>query len=110
MSSYYYVCVLVLLYVCPHTTICVCSGHKACLKCDTVVSSSFTIALLLLYYYFTTALLQDIRPVSNATLSSSGDAVRLAGTIYASAYYYICVLVLLYVCPHTVLSALQEDA
>ena len=62
VSSHYHIFVLI-LYVCPHTSICVSSHDYIC-------------ALILLYMCPHTA-------------------------IYVSSYCYICVLALLYVCPHS---------
>jgi hypothetical protein len=82
MSSYYYICVrillcvLILLYMCPHTTKYV-SSHIY-----TILYEYLALLYLILYEY-------------------------LALLYLMSSYYYICVrillcvLILLYMCPHT---------
>jgi hypothetical protein len=79
-ASYCYTCVLILLYMCPHTTICVSSYYYMCpLTCVRIL-----LLCMSSYYYMCPH-----------------------ATIYASSHYYICVLRLLYVssycyiCPHT---------
>jgi hypothetical protein len=63
VSAYYHICVRILLYVCPHTTICVSAHYHLCVR-------------TLLY-------------------------VCPHTTICVSAHYYMCVRTLPYVCPHT---------
>ena len=65
-----------LLYVCPHTTICVSLCYYMCVLILSVSS----------YYYMCVLILPYVCP-------------RTA--IYVSSYYYICVLILLHMSPHT---------
>ena len=57
VSSYYYICVLILLYMCPHTTICVLILPYMCPHTTIYVSSYYYICVLILlhvssYYYY----------------------------------------------------------
>ena len=49
VSSYYYVCVLILRYTCAHTTICV-SSYYMCPHTTIYVSSSYYICVLILLH------------------------------------------------------------
>ncbi len=66
VSSYYCICVLILLYMCPHTAICV----------------------LILLYVSSVLPQQPQRNIAMLPLPYT--------TIYMSSYYCICVLILLY--------------
>ncbi len=92
VSSYYYICVLILLYVCPHVaymsmlstlrpfrrscSMCVCM----CPHSNTYVSSYYYISVL--HNYMCVVIQQYMCPHT---------------TIHASSYYYTCVLILLYI-------------
>ncbi len=71
VSSYCYICVLILLCMCPHTAICVSS-----------------------YYYTFVLILLCMCP--HTTIYVSAYYYK-----YVSSYYYICVLIPLHICPHT---------
>ena len=86
VSSYYYICVLILLYMCPHTTICVSSYYYICVLILLHVSSFYYVSSYSSYYYMCVLILLCISPHT---------------TIYLSSFYYICVLMLLYMCPHS---------
>jgi hypothetical protein len=83
VSSYYYICVLILLYMCPHTTIYVSSYSLLCTEfLGFIVQQTFKLnffnvrILVLLYMCPHTA-------------------------IHVSLTCYVRVLILLYICPHT---------
>ncbi len=128
ITSYYYICVLILLYVCPHPTIYVSSYYCTCppnttsvlillymcphTKCPhtTIYVSSYHYVSL--HYYICVLTLLYICPHTPIYLASSyycisiAHSARLSGIapvphIYVSPYYYICVPILLYMCPHT---------
>jgi hypothetical protein len=75
-------CVLILLYMCPHTPICVLSYCYICVLILLYVSS---------YYYITVC-------VSSYSILICICVLIL---LYVSAYSYIFVLILLYMCSHT---------
>jgi hypothetical protein len=59
VSSYYYICVLILLYMCPHTTIYVSSYYYICMKIHQRRIYYYICVLILLYmcrYYISSAL------------------------------------------------------
>ncbi len=135
MSSYYYMCVLVLLYMCPHTTVYALRQHThththtqrwcvdicMCRHMAEDVSNRHTTA----YVYIcmrrhkaagvsnrhTTAyvfvILLHMRAHTYACagiwqrMSSIVILLHTRWCIYVSSYCYICVLILLYTCPHT---------
>jgi hypothetical protein len=113
VSSYYYICVLILLYlssyyyICPHTTICVSSYYYICV-------------LILLYVCPQT--LPILSPTQTllvractAIYVSSNYYIRVHILLYVSAYLpqiphnlvvlFFCVLIPLYVCAHTTIYA-----
>jgi hypothetical protein len=53
VASYYYICVLILLCMCPHTTIYVSSYYYMCPHTTTYVSSYYNICVLILLYMCT---------------------------------------------------------
>jgi hypothetical protein len=67
---YYYICVLMLLYMCPHTTICVSSYYYICV-------------LILLYIGLTESLLRA--PPSASSLSDSHGPTAAIHTLIARA-------------------------
>jgi hypothetical protein len=105
VSSYYYICVLILLHMCPHrlqgqrvrelyvssyyymcphtTTICVLILLHMCPHTTTYVSSYYYICVLIGF--------KD---------SVSENYTFVLILLYVSSYYYICVLILLHMCPH----------
>jgi hypothetical protein len=74
--SSYCTCVLILLYMCPHTTKCMSSYYYMCPHTAMCVSS---------YYYTCVLILLYTCPHT---------------TIYMSSYYYICVHILLHTYAH----------
>jgi hypothetical protein len=76
-SSYCYICVLILLYMCPHTTMCVSA-----------------------YYYICVLMLLCICALPQSARSTRLSRTRLS-LLYVSSYGYICVLILEWMCPHT---------
>ena len=81
MSSYCYICVLILLYMCPHTTTYV----SSCAAEEHGSMFSEVVAII---------------PLLQRIYVSSYYHMCPHTTIYVSSYYYICVLILLYMCPH----------
>ena len=73
VHSYYYMCVLILLYTRPHTTICVSSDNYICGRILLYLCTHTTVCVCIVLC-----------------------VLRLLH-MRASAYYYICVLILLYV-------------
>jgi hypothetical protein len=96
------ICVLILLYMCPHTTVHVSSGGAGWLCC--LPEST-------LYYYTTTLLPPRYYCIQYTTTTTLLRCcllelllhMYLRTAIYVSSYYYICVLILLYMCPQVVL-------
>jgi hypothetical protein len=101
-SSYYYICVLRLLYMCPDNAICVlilllytCPHTTTCCPNTGTLSSPApprashqrSYPLPLLYHHSHICLLLYVCTHT---------------TIYVSSYSYICVLILLYMCPHSI--------
>jgi hypothetical protein len=89
VSSYDYICVLILLcvlirlYMCPHTTIYVSSYYYICVLIRLYMCPHTAICVLIRLYV------------------SSYCYMCPHTTIYVSSYDCICVLILLYMCPHT---------
>ncbi len=85
VSSYCSICVLILLYMCPHTTIYVSSWRRRTLTTK--------ITLLRL----------KLRVVPCMQVAHTCVLILLYmcphNTTYVSSYYYICVLILLCMCP-----------
>jgi hypothetical protein len=80
VSLYYYICVLILLYMCPHTLTAI-VNHR-----------SHTIYVLSYYCIY---------PHTTIYVSSYSQ-----GDSESPHSYYICVLILLYMCPHTTICVL----
>jgi hypothetical protein len=88
---------LILLYVCPRTTVYVSSYYyirphtSVCFHTTIYVSSYYYICVLILLYMcpHTTVCVLILLYMCPHTI------------IYVSSYYYICVLILLYMCPRT---------
>ena len=81
--------VLILLYVCPHTTMCPCTTicvSSYCYVCRHTTMCPTNIQLSS-YYYICVLILLFACPHTITT--------------YMSSFYYTCVLILLYMCPHT---------
>ena len=94
MSSYSYISVRILLYMCPHTVM--------------DVSSYYFICVLILVYIHTGAInVRTSRICSTLTslISSVSSTKRMSryATLYLSSYCYISVIILPYICPHTTL-------
>ncbi len=80
-EAYYYMCVLIILYMCPHTATFVSSCYYICvliLLCMFPRSTTYVSS----YYYVCVLVLLYMCPHT---------------TMYVSSFYYICVLILLYV-------------
>jgi hypothetical protein len=90
VSSYCYMCVLI-LHMCPHPTICVLILLYRCPHTTIHVSSYCYVCVRILLYM----------------CPHTAMCVRILlymcphTAICVSAYYYTCVLILLYMCPHT---------
>ncbi len=82
VSSYYCICVLILLHMCPHTTVCV---------SDTILLIRCLLALGICMCYMCP---HTIPP-------RSWDIYVFSYYGISVLYYYICVCILLYMCPHT---------
>jgi len=93
MSSYCYISVLILPYVCPHTA-------------SYVSSYCYICVLILLHMSSHCPILPDLCP---HTAMCPHTAIHVSSycfmcphtATYVSSYCYICVLILLYMCPHT---------
>jgi hypothetical protein len=90
VSSYCYICVLILLYVCPHTAIYVSSYCYICVVI-LLYACPHTAIYVSSYCYMCVLILLYMCPHTAMCVSS---------------YCYICVLILLYVCPHTAICVL----
>jgi hypothetical protein len=77
VSAYYSICVLILLYMCPHTAIYVSAYYSVCVLMLLYVSSYYCICVRILLY---------MRPHT---------------AINVSSYCYVCVRILLCMRPHT---------
>ena len=102
VSSCYYICVLILLYMCPHTTICVLILLYMCPQ------TSICVLILLNMCPHTTGRgrARFLLPCRPARASRRGvcmcvHANSLLPRCYVSSYYYVCVLILLYMCLRT---------
>jgi hypothetical protein len=102
LSSYYYICARILLYLCVHSTIYVLAFYYICTlvllyvclvdamcphttRCVRVCPHTTICVLILLYVLILLCVLM---------------------LLYMSSYYYICVLILLYMCPHPTICVL----
>jgi hypothetical protein len=101
VSSCYYICVLMLLYMCPHTTIHVSSYYYICALIHLCV-------LILLYMCpHTPIYVSSFYYICPHTIymllyvSSYLSQLRCSSVAAVSSYYCICVLILLFMCPHT---------
>ena len=123
VSSYYYIFVLILLYICPHTTICVSSYYYMCPLATIYMCPHATICVLMLLHmcphattYVPHISVLDVALQARASLNfppkHNGRTFGcIAGAVsvdvdelrYVSSYWWaaICVLILLYLCPHT---------
>ena len=105
VSSYYYMCVLILLYMCPNTTIYVSSYYyirvpiliNMCPHTTIYVSSCYYISSVLILLY------KQVHVSLDAYDTAASVCVLILlymcpnTAIYLSSYYYICVLILLYI-------------
>jgi hypothetical protein len=97
-----YICVLILLYMCPHTLLCVSSYYYyicvlilyICSHTGDASSPDHSATNVSSYYYICVLILYVCPHTGDA--SSPEDSATIV-----FSYYYICVLILLYVCPHT---------
>ena len=96
---YCYICVLILQYVCPHTTICVRS-----VRCRTA------------YYYICVLILLYVSSYYFVCLASRTNSFsffffrwRTRSPRSRKAHYYICVFILLHR-PHTAMCVCQDHA
>jgi hypothetical protein len=88
-----YICILILLYMCPHTPICVLIPY-----CFTCVFILYICVLILLYvssYCYICVLI--------FLYVCSYCYICVLILLYVSSYCYICARILLYMCPHTAL-------
>ena len=125
VSSYYYICVFILLYMCSHTAIYVSSYYYICVLrgCSSLNSASAVYMCVLTVVYLTNicyyiCVLILLYMCLHTTICVSHTAIYVSSycymcphtttcvlillymclhsTIYASSYYYICVLILIY--------------
>ena len=107
-----YIPVLILLHVCPHTTIHVCTaGRRAtpasCAQESYQVSKCPHTAILVpSYYYICVLILLYLCPHTTTCVSSycyicPHTTVCVLQLLYMCPHTIICVLILLYKCPHT---------
>jgi hypothetical protein len=85
MSSCYYICVLMPLHPCPHTSINVSSYYYICLHTTSMCPR--TAMYMSSHYYICVHI--PLHPCPHTT------------TPYTTSCYYICIRILLYICPHT---------
>jgi hypothetical protein len=98
VSSYYYVCVriplyicvLILLHMCPHTTICVLI--LLCM-CPCVVLQMCVLILLYMFPHTTIGVLTQQYVCSHTTKSVCSFHYVCPHTMCVSSYYYMCVLI-----------------
>ncbi len=90
VSSYYYMRVLILLYMCPHTTMSLSCLLYVC------PHTAYSIVLILLYVvsYYCICVLMLL-----CLFHACSMCVLIL--LYVSTYCYTCVLIRLYICPHT---------
>jgi hypothetical protein len=102
LSSYCYISVLILLYICPHTTIYLFSYYYYCtsVRIPPPALTPLPQVLILLYICPHTTSYCYISVLVLLCICSHA-------AIYLSAYYYssVLILILLYICPHTASSA-----
>ncbi len=123
VSSYYYISVLILLYICPHTTIHVCvlillyilSAHVAYCSGVLIVTDIYRyiyryIPICVSSYYMLSAhvALSAYYYICVFILLYMCLHTTILTTIYVSSYYYIYVHILLYTCPHTTVHSLSS--
>ena len=103
MPSYYYICVLIQLYMCPHTTTFLSSYYCIGVRHTTINWPSYyyicphpTIYVSSYYYLCVLVLAHSPLLKTLSRMLLSGLSVIL---LYVSSYY--CVLILLHMCPHT---------
>jgi hypothetical protein len=102
-SSCCYMCVLVLLYMCPHIAICVYSYCYICVLILLYVCPR-TAIYVSSYRYICICVLKTYMAHDTAWAPESDSGCCPHTAICVSSYYYICVLVQLYVKrPHTTL-------
>jgi hypothetical protein len=110
MRTYAHVCsrmlirIRILLYMCPHATVCVTSYYLTnSMRQDTSGSP-------LSHYYIRVRILLYMCPhatvcVSSYYLTTACATIRAEApcrtTTCVSSYYYVCVVMLLYMCPRT---------
>jgi hypothetical protein len=108
MKTPCYICVRILLYMCPHATKKLCAAKLNRIHLLLYASShSYTCVFILLYMCPHTAIYVSsycyIPPcICVLTLLH----MCLHTTVHVSSYCYICVLILLYMCPHNVICVL----
>jgi len=96
-AAYCYICVLILLYMCPHTPIYVSSYYYMCPHTTTHMQASSSRA----------SSRKTTRTPCNRARLSREPSTDLSPPWYTlpttsvSAYYYVCVRILLRMCPHT---------
>jgi hypothetical protein len=93
VSSYYHICVLILLYMCPHTTIYVSSYYYIYMCPDTTIYVS-------LDYYVCPHTTIYVSSYYSIYSGSTGGRKCINANQWAQQYHQ-CVLILLHMCPHT---------
>ena len=110
----YYISVLILLYMCPHTNSYVssyfsmCPYTTMCVHTTKLVSSYYYVCVLILlcvssYYYICVVILLYIMSCTSWYYLYHFIQICPHTYIYVSSYYYmhVFVLILPYMCPHT---------
>jgi hypothetical protein len=117
VSSYCYICVLILLYMCPHTAIYVSSYCYICVlilrsrvayvaRATYVLHMSYICVLILIYMCPHTAIYVSsyyyicVSYCYICVLILLSRVALVARATYVSSYCYTCVLILIYMCPH----------
>jgi hypothetical protein len=106
VSSYYYICALILLHVCPHTAnICVLillSVSSYCFMCPHTIICVLILTLLFLLPLRNFIVVHSTRLISlkkfNYYIFKRTSTIIL---LYVSSYYCASVRILLYLCPRT---------
>ena len=86
VSSYYYICVLILLYMCPHTIIYMCSSYYICVLINDSIGFNVPFAEVVL---------------APLCIACPPDTTFPFLFLFFASCYYVYVLILRYMCPHT---------
>jgi hypothetical protein len=111
VSSYYYICVLILLYTCPHTyyyTKCILGTPLSYVRILLYMCPHTTIYVSLYYYiYVSSHTCRSVAVCGASATHSSSYYICVLTLLYVSSYYYMCPHTTVYVssyyymCPHT---------